>query len=331
LLVSVIINSFNYAQYIEEAIDSVLSQDFALDQMEILVVDDGSTDDTEIRVRKYGSRVKYLYKPNGGQASALNLGFDNAQGQIIALLDADDFWLPNKIKRVVREFQANPKVGMVYHRLVELDSDSGVRSDASFSAISGVVCQNRRDLLCYMLYPTSALAFRRNVLVPLLPIPNALTIQADAFLAGLIIFLAPVAAVNEVLAVYRIHGKNLFHLPNRTTNPDVIRRRVETRKVLIDSINARLQIRDDALSKPMVGTWLTRLNLMQETDEFSLSAPNRLRLFRHLYQENRCYMQRLSFRHILFNYARTFASLILGYETLEKFDQRHRKAQLAVK
>ncbi len=322
-----IINSFNYAQYIEEAIDSVLSQDFAMDQIEILVVDDGSTDDTEVRVRKYGSRVKYLYKSNGGQASALNLGFDNAQGQIIALLDADDFWLPNKIERVVREFQANPEVGMVYHRLLELDSDSGVRSDASFSAISGIICQNRRDLLSYMVYPTSALAFRRNVLVPLLPIPKTLTIQADAYLAGLVIFLAPILAVSESLAVYRIHGKNLFHLPSGEPNPDVIRRRIETRRILIDSINARLPIRDDGLSKPMVDTWLKRLNLMQEADEFTRSAPNRLRLFRHLYQENRCYMPRLSFRHILFNYARTFASLILGYEALGKFDQRHRRTR----
>jgi glycosyltransferase involved in cell wall biosynthesis len=327
----VIINSFNYAQYIEEAIDSVLSQDFPRDQMEILVVDDGSTDDTEVRVRKYGSRLKYLYKPNGGQASALNLGFDNAQGQIILLLDADDFWLPNKIERVVREFQANPQVGMVYHRLVELDSDSGVRSDASFSAISGVVCQNRRDLLSYMLYPTSALAFRRNVLVPLLPIPDALVIQADAFLASLIIFLAPVVAVNETLAVYRIHGKNLFYLPSGEQNSDVIRRRVETRRVLIDSIKSRLPIQDDGLSKPMLDTWLMRLHLTQEADEFSLSAPNRLRLFRHLYQENTCFMPRLSFRHILFNYARTFASLILGYQGLGKFDQRHRKVQLSLK
>ena len=326
-----IINSFNYAQYIEEAIDSVLSQEFPIDQMEILVVDDGSTDDTETRVRKYGSRLKYLHKSNGGQASALNLGFDNAQGQIIALLDADDFWLPMKIKRVVREFQSNPEVGMVYHRLLELDSDSGVRSDASFSAISGIICQNRRDLLSYMLYPTSALAFRRNVLVPLLPIPSALTIQAYAFLASLVIFLAPVVALNESLAVYRIHGKNLFYLPSGAPNRDVIRRRVETRRVLIDSINARLQIRDDGLSKPMLDTWLMRLNLMQEADEFSLNAPDRLQLFRHLYQENRCYMPRLSLRHILFNYTRTLASLILGYEALGKFDQRHRRTQQSLK
>jgi glycosyltransferase involved in cell wall biosynthesis len=327
----VIINSFNYAQYIEEAIDSVLSQDFPRDQMEILVIDDGSTDDTEVRVRKYGSRLKYLYKPNGGQASALNLGFDNAQGEIIGLLDADDYWLPTKIKRVVQAFQSNPEVGMVYHRLLELDSDSGVRSDASFSAISGIVCQSRRDLLSYMVYPTSALAFRRNSLVTLLPIPKALTIQADAYLAGLVIFLAPILAVNESLAVYRIHGKNLFHLPSGEPNSNVIRRRVETRRVLIDSINARLQIRGDGLSKPMLDTWLMRLNLMQEADEFSLSAPSRLRLFRHLYQENRCYMPRLSFRHILFNYARTFASLILGYEALGKLDQRHRRTQQSLK
>ena len=89
-LISVLITTYNYGRFIEGSIDSVLSQDFLPDQLEVVVVDDGSTDDTAERVRKYDSRVQYFYQPNGGQASALNFGFAMARGEIIFLLDGDD-------------------------------------------------------------------------------------------------------------------------------------------------------------------------------------------------------------------------------------------------
>src|SRR5215831_667914 len=101
-LISVLITTHNYGRFIEEAIESVLSQDFPSDQVEILVVDDGSTDDTPERVKKYGLRIRYLYKPNGGQASALNFGIARACGEFIALLDADDLFLPGKLRRIIQ-------------------------------------------------------------------------------------------------------------------------------------------------------------------------------------------------------------------------------------
>ena len=91
LQVSVIIDTYNYGSFIEESIDSVLSQEFPRDRMEVLVVDDGSTDDTAERVKKYGSQVEYLYKPNGGQAAAFNWGLNRARGEIVFFLDADDY------------------------------------------------------------------------------------------------------------------------------------------------------------------------------------------------------------------------------------------------
>src|SRR6266852_114001 len=97
ITITVLIDTYNYGHFIEEAIESVLSQDFPSEKMEILVVDDGSTDDTAERVRKYGERVKYLYKDNGGQASAFNYGSARARGEYVALLDADDYWLPGKL------------------------------------------------------------------------------------------------------------------------------------------------------------------------------------------------------------------------------------------
>jgi glycosyltransferase involved in cell wall biosynthesis len=73
--------TYNYGHFIEESIESVLSQDYPLDRRELVIVDDGSTDDTADRVRNYGSKVRYFFKPNGVQASALNLGFASARGR----------------------------------------------------------------------------------------------------------------------------------------------------------------------------------------------------------------------------------------------------------
>ena len=87
--VSALIDTYNHGRFIEDAVESVLAQDFPASEMEILVVDDGSTDDTAEQVRKFGSRVRYLYKSNGGQASAFNFGIPQTQGEIVAFLDGD--------------------------------------------------------------------------------------------------------------------------------------------------------------------------------------------------------------------------------------------------
>jgi glycosyltransferase involved in cell wall biosynthesis len=92
----------------------VLAQDYPSDRVEVPVVDDGSTDDTAERVKKYGTRIQYLLKPNGERGSAFNYRFERAQGEIIALLDADDYWLPQKLSRAVRAFEEHPGVGLVY-------------------------------------------------------------------------------------------------------------------------------------------------------------------------------------------------------------------------
>jgi len=166
--------------------------------MEILVVDDGSTDDTAQRMKKYGGRIRYLWKPNGGQASAFNFGLRRASGEIVTLLDADDYWLPGKLQRVAEEFDKHPDAGMVYHKVREFHSQRGVFEDGGSPLLSGFLPSNAKDLLSYVLYPTSFLAFRRNALQPLLPIPEKLTIQADAHLSGLIVFLAPIVACQSV-------------------------------------------------------------------------------------------------------------------------------------
>src|SRR5580704_10746400 len=100
--VTVLIDTYNHERFIEEAIVSVLEQDFPASEMEILVVDDGSTDRTPEIVQKFSSRVHSLRKDNGGQASAFNFGIPHAEGEIVAFLDGDDWWAPNKLSRVAQ-------------------------------------------------------------------------------------------------------------------------------------------------------------------------------------------------------------------------------------
>lgn len=321
LRVSVLIDSYNYGQFIEEAVESVLAQDFPAEEFEVIVVDDGSTDDTAERVKKFGPRVRYVYKPNGGQASAFNLGFAHAAGEIVALLDADDYWLPGKLRRIVEEFEKHPDAGMVYHRLQEFDMRSGRRGDGSFTAISGFVAKKREDLLRYVLYPTSALAFRRRCIETLLPIPEGLTIQADSHLSGLIIFVAPVVAVEESLAVYRMHGANLFHSAGAAFDAERTRRRVATFSTLTEGMKAWLAAHGHDVRQRDVRAFFEQWELSREADEFTIETPGRWRLFWHLCRYNYYFAPRLSWRHMAVNYLNAFGALVLGYRHLHFVDE----------
>src|SRR5271156_7007140 len=120
--VTVLIDTYNHERFIEEAIGSVLEKDFPSGEMEILVVDDGSTDRTPEIVRKFHPRVRLLRKKNGGQASAFNVGIPEAQGEIIAFLDGDDWWARNKLRIVLDAFEKNPGTGTVGHAIIEVDT-----------------------------------------------------------------------------------------------------------------------------------------------------------------------------------------------------------------
>jgi len=102
-LISVIIPVYNGTNYLHEAIESVLSQTYA--NYELLVVDDGSTDETWAVIESYGSRLRGIHKENGGVASALNCGIRHARGKYIAWLSHDDLFLPEKLERQIAFFQ----------------------------------------------------------------------------------------------------------------------------------------------------------------------------------------------------------------------------------
>jgi GT2 family glycosyltransferase len=133
--VSVVIPAWNVQAYIAGAIDSVLAQTRPAD--EIIVVDDGSTDNTAQIVRRYGTCVRYLRQPQTGAAEARNRGITEAAGRWIAFLDADDQWLPDKLARQMEMLARNPDIVWSYsnYLLRHTDTDRHTLSHTSQQAI----------------------------------------------------------------------------------------------------------------------------------------------------------------------------------------------------
>jgi len=119
--VSVIIPTYNAARYLSDAIDSVLAQTY--DEFEIIVVDDGSTDETPGVVNKYDSRVCYLSQQNAGVAAARNRGISESKGKYIAFLDADDTWFPNKLEKQMAVLAASEGSRVCYSAFLEVTQD----------------------------------------------------------------------------------------------------------------------------------------------------------------------------------------------------------------
>ena len=110
-LVSCILPVYNGAAHLRDALESVLAQQYA--PIEIVAVDDGSTDESPAILAACGSRVRVIRQPNGGPAAARNAGIHAARGELIAFLDQDDRWHPRKLARQVAHLQANPQLDVV--------------------------------------------------------------------------------------------------------------------------------------------------------------------------------------------------------------------------
>jgi glycosyltransferase involved in cell wall biosynthesis len=122
-LISVIIPSYNSARFVLQAVQSALKQTYS--RVEVIVVDDGSTDDTRERLVPQNGRIRYVYQSNGGPSKARNRGIDEAQGDLIAFLDADDQWLPEKLQKQWKNLQANPDACLVHTDLYRLYEPNG--------------------------------------------------------------------------------------------------------------------------------------------------------------------------------------------------------------
>lgn len=110
-LVSIVIPSYNYGRYVGQAVDSALAQSYP--SIEVIVVDDGSTDDTRDRLAHYGNRIRYVHQQNQGLSAARNTGICEAQGSYLAFLDSDDAFHPRKLETQMGYLNAHPTVDLI--------------------------------------------------------------------------------------------------------------------------------------------------------------------------------------------------------------------------
>jgi len=238
--VSVLIDTYNHERFIADAVSSVLSQDLAASEREVVVVDDGSTDRTTEILRGFEPEVRVLRKRNGGQASAFNCGIPECGGQLVAFLDGDDWWAPAKLSAVVEAFANNPDVGLIGHSIIEVLSDGKqwtemVRDAERFrvdSIADAKIFRMRKSFL-----GTSRMAYRSELLRRIGQVPETLTVEADEFLFTLGAVFSEVLLLREPFTFYRLHGQNLF----QTSALPAVRRKHTVLVALAEALNRRLE------------------------------------------------------------------------------------------
>ena len=209
--VSILINNYNYSRFLRRAIDSALGQDYP--SFEVIVVDDGSTDDSLSIARSYGDMIDLVAKSNGGQASCFNVGYARSSGDVICLLDSDDSFFPDKLRHIADLYAANTRAGWIHHSLERRNSNDELLTPEILKS-PGMI-DYRPNLVLGLpgkRFPaTTALTFKRNVLEKLLPMPERTGISiGDHYLKYGAAALSPGIRLSELLATQYIHGTNLY-------------------------------------------------------------------------------------------------------------------------
>jgi hypothetical protein len=153
-LVSIVTPSFNQSAYLEQTLRSVLDQDYA--DIEYLVIDGGSTDDSVDIIKKYAPRLAYwVSEKDAGQADAINKGMARAKGEIVAWLNSDDYYLPGTVAAAVKAFDENPDAALVYADMLAVDEHSQTFNTLRYRQLT------LEDLLCFQIIGQPAVFMRR--------------------------------------------------------------------------------------------------------------------------------------------------------------------------
>ena len=196
--ISVIIPTYNAARYLPQTIESVLRQ--SCQDFEVLVIDDGSTDETATVVQRYAPRLRYFRKPNGGGSSARNFGIAHSRGDFIAPLDADDCWKPDKLERTLQFIDRHPEAGMVFTACTFVDDDGRPLFDyhPRFSPQ-----RLYAELLVKNFIPNGTVVVRRDLLLSIGGYDEDIFIPNDWDLWLRLAEVAPVVYLPEPLTFYR--------------------------------------------------------------------------------------------------------------------------------
>ena len=232
-LVSVVINNYNYGRFLGEAIESALNQTYP--RTEVVVVDDGSTDGSREVIAGYGERIIPIFKENGGQASAVNAGFEASTGEVVLFLDADDALLPDLVGRVVSAFLEEPNAAKVQYALQVIDA-AGRLTGKLIPRTHYQMSEEEllRHILKFYSYPRSPMsgnAFSSAALGMILPIPEELyRTSADLYLNDLSVMFGPMVFLKEAGGLYRLHGTNSYARKDLTKDPTTMKSRLVRRE-----------------------------------------------------------------------------------------------------
>jgi glycosyltransferase involved in cell wall biosynthesis len=213
-LVSCVICAYEYGAYVEAAVRSALGQEGLpgppAEVLEVIVVDDGSTDATPQILASFGDAITVLTQPNEGPAVATNRAIARARGRYVSLLDADDVWLPDKLARQLAILEANPAVGLVHGDLEVIDGDGRVTRPSKFDWYGELPVVGRAlgRLLSQNEATTSSITLLTDLAQAIPPAP-AWAWCRDWWLAAHVAATHEIDALREPVARYRIHGDNV--------------------------------------------------------------------------------------------------------------------------
>jgi glycosyltransferase involved in cell wall biosynthesis len=224
-LLSIIINNYNYGEFVGEAIKSALAQPTGL--AEVIIVDDGSTDNSREVIRKYADRATVILQSNGGQGAACNAGLLKARGDWVIFLDADDILLER-----AAEFLAgvvSPGVSKVTWQMFRIGRDGrrlgGLlpQETPETSVISKLA---NHGPMSFVYSPTTGNAWSKQMLDAVCPIPEKeFPDTIDGYLAHTAPFYGRIVRIDRSLSSYRVHGENMYAARSEFENRDLIRSR----------------------------------------------------------------------------------------------------------
>jgi glycosyltransferase involved in cell wall biosynthesis len=233
LTVSIVINNHNYGKYVGACIESALTQTY--EKVEVIVSDDGSTDNSRAIIESYGSSIITSFKPNAGQGSALNAGFARSSGDLVIFLDADDLLWPTCVAEVVRHWR--PEMLKLHFNLAVIDA-AGDPIGKVYLKPPLPLGNLREQLLTQGTFVSMGMSgnvFPRTFLNQIMPMPEVGWERgADTYLFNLAALSGLIGAIDEPLGGYRVHGNNVSaKVKNGKVNKAALRKFLQ-REILTD-------------------------------------------------------------------------------------------------
>jgi glycosyltransferase involved in cell wall biosynthesis len=278
LKVSIIINNYNYAEYLAPCIESSIRQNYK--NIEVIVSDDGSTDNSRAIIDSYGTAIITTFNPNAGQGAALNAGYKRSSGDLVIFLDADDVLWPSCVSEVVRQWRSD--LVKMHFNLAIIDSGGSTvgRLYLKPPLPRGDLRQQLITNGSVVSIPTSGNVFPRAFLDQVMPVPEvAWRRGADVYLCNLAALSGEVGAIDEPLGGYRSHGRNDSSMVKEGKLDKAALRRFLQREILTDQT---------------LTAYGQKIGVNYRLGTLTGSLPHFQQLFLHekLFKEDRCFGER---------------------------------------